>query len=411
MVSWALYDWANSAFATTVLAAFFPIFFRHFWNGNAADTTLKLGLGHAAVGLIVAVLAPTLGAIADRAGRRKFGILVFAAIGILATAGMALPGAGAWIFGLALFVVAMVGFAVGNAFYDSLLGDVCRPRQQDFVSALGYAFGYLGGGILFAFNIWLYHHLKDPADPSRAALAIRISFVTVAVWWALFSIPLFVFVHERRPVSPPPPGRALRATFRQLRGTLKQILESRSLWLFLLAYFCYIDGVNTIVKMALDYCLALKIVSTGDAMLALLLVQLVGFPAALAYGKLGARFGAKAGVFVGVMAYAALTIWSIFMRTRLEFYGLAVCLALVQGGVQALSRSLYSKLIPADRTAEYFGIYNILGKFESILGPALVGLTAHFGDKRLGIAALFPLFLIGGLLLLRVKVETPPADD
>ncbi len=414
MISWAFYDWANSAFATTIMAGFFPVFFRSYWNRDADDTTLKLGIGHAVIGLTVAVIAPLCGAIADRMGKRKVGVMVFAALGVACSAAMVVPSQGQWFFGLLLFVGATIGFACGNSFYDSLLVDVCRPSKHGVVSALGYGLGYLGGGILFAVNLWMFTSGKAIGIPDEA-WAIKLSFLTVAAWWAVFSLPLFFFTRERIPVDPPPVAQALRQGLGQLLQTVRELVKNRNLRLFIIAYFFYIDGVNTVIKMAVNFCLENKIVGVVDAMAALLLVQLIAFPAAIIYGKLGSKYGAKAGVLVGIVAYTVLTTWSIFMRTRMEFYGLAVCLALVQGGVQALSRSIYSGMIPEERAAEYFGIYNVLGKFESILGPVLVAVTAHFGNKHLGMASLVPLFIIGALVLARVdtsnNVREPIQDD
>ncbi len=405
---WACYDWANSAYATTVMAGFFPVFLREYWNAGQTDTTLKLGLAHALTGLIVAVLAPVLGAIADRAGRRKLGILLFTGLGVLGVAGLAIPGYGDWRLPLVLLLVAGIGFSCANTFYDALLVDVCAPAKRDLVSALGYALGYLGGGLLFAFNLWMLMDFRRFGLNDRAQ-AIKLSFISVAVWWAVFSIPLFLLVRER----PAPKANALgagivREGLAQLADTFRKIRRNRPLLLFLLAYFCYIDGVHTVIRMAVDFGGAMGL-EAGAMMGALLLVQFVGFPAALVFGKLGQKYGPRVGIFIGIGVYLALTIWSCFMSTKLEFYLMAVGIGLVQGAVQALSRSFYSRLIPPDRAAEYFGFYNILGKFAAILGPLLVGLTASFISKKLHMLALLPLFVVGALLLLRVK-PLPPTD-
>ncbi len=414
IIGWALYDWANSAFATTVLAGLFPIFLRSYWHPQGVDdavVTYRLGWAHSISAFAVAVLAPLLGALADRLSRRKLFIVVFAGIGIVSTATLYLVAQGQWLFALLMLGLAKIGFSCGNSFYDSLIVEVCEPEKRDAVSGLGYGLGYLGGGVLFFLNILMISY------PEKLGLteveAVRWCFLSVAVWWGVFTIPLLKWVHER-PADADRPKRVIVETLAQLKRTLRRIFKDKAIRLFLLAYFCYIDGINTIIEMAVDHCQAIDIqLKKPDMMAALLLVQLVGFPAAIAFSKLGSKIGTRKGILIGVIVYGFMTGWSYFMHTKLEFYGLAICVGLVQGGVQALSRSLFSRIIPAENASEYFGIYNILGKFAAVIGPALVGITAVTFGSRFGLLSLMPLFIAGGIFLMLLpdeRVKGEPVD-
>lgn len=410
VISWSLYDWANSAYATTVLAGFFPIFFKDFWvTPGTAETvsTARLGLANSISGLTLAALAPVLGAIADRGGARKRFLLGFATLGMVMTAGLHLVARGDWGMALALYVLATVGFAGGNIFYDSLLVAVAPEAKFDFVSALGYGLGYLGGGLLFGGNVWMVLHPQSFGLPDAAA-AVRWAFVATAAWWALFTIPLLLFVKE-----PPRNGEgaggwaAVQAGFRQLRETFREVRRLRAVFLFLAAYWLYIDGVDTIVLMAVDYGKSLGFPS-NSLITALLITQFVGFPAAIAFGRLGEKLGARTGILIALTVYLGVTAYSYFMNEVRQFYVLAVVIGLVQGGVQSLSRSLYARLIPRDKAAEFFGFYNMLGKFAAVLGPALMGATAlATGSSRAAILAIIPLFLGGMILLACVRTDPP----
>ena len=402
-LSWALYDWANSAFATTVMAGFFPAFFRQFWSAGVESslTTFRLGMANAAAGLVIALLAPLLGAIADRGGHRKRMLLAFSLLGAGTTFALFFVGQGQWFAAATLFALGTLGFNGGIVFYDALLLDVADPRDYDRVSAFGYALGYLGGGVLFAINVLMV------VKPSLfglvdAAAAVRWSFVTVAVWWLLFMLPLQWYVREQ-PARAGAAGNVLAAGWRELLNTARQVRAQPLMWQFLLAYWLYIDGVNTVIKMAVDYGLALGL-ATPDLLGALLLTQFVAFPASLLFGRIGDRFGARAGVLLGLIVYAVLTVWAYFLDSAFEFYLMAATLGLVQGGVQSLSRSMYGRLVPEGKSAEYFGFYNMVGKFGTVLGPALMGVVAlATGSTRASILALLVLFVGGGVLLLRVQ--------
>lgn len=405
--SWALYDWANSAFATTIVAGFFPVFFKRYWSegSEVAESTLRLGLANSAASAVIIVLAPLLGAVADAAAARKRFLVAFAALGILATAGLFFVARGDWFGAWLLFVIASVGWMGGNVFYDALLVNVARDSERDRASAFGYALGYLGGGLLFALNVVAVlkpslFGLKD------AALATRLSFLSVAVWWALFSIPLLRFVREpdvrgsvRAPLA------AIGVALRQLRHTLRHIRQLRVTFVFLLAYWLYIDGVDTIIRMAVDYGLSIGL-EEKHLIGALLLTQFIGFPAAIIFGTLGERLGPKRGILLGIAVYIGVTVWAAQMESASEFYALAATVGLVQGGVQALSRSLYARLIPEASATEFFGFYNMLGKFAAVLGPTLVGFVGvATGSPRASILAVLVLFVSGAVLLTRVDVE------
>jgi len=403
-VSWALYDWANSAFATTVLAGFFPVFFQQYWSTGVDPTisTSRLGFANAIAGLTVAVLAPVLGAIADRTAGRKRQLVLWSLIGVIGTAALGFIGQGEWWWAAACFMMAAIGFNAANIFYDALLLDVAAEHELDQVSAFGYALGYLGGGLLFAFNVLM---TLQPGwfGLDNAAEAVQISFLTVAVWWFLFTLPLARNVRER-PAAVVTQGlfAAARDGLRELGSTLRHIASYREVSLFLVAYWLYIDGVHTIYTMAVDYGVALGLPSSS-LLAALLLTQFVAFPSALVLGWLGNRWGPKRGILLCIAVYLSATIYAYFLDSVPEFFGLAVVVGLVQGGIQSLSRSFFGRLVPEGKGGEFFGFYNMMGKFASFIGPLLIATVALLtGDSRLSVSSLVVLFIVGGLVLWRV---------
>ncbi|PTU31026.1 MFS transporter [Stenotrophobium rhamnosiphilum] len=399
-LSWAMYDWANSAFATTVLAGFFPIFFAKYWAADLADAerTWWLGWGGAIASLIVMIMAPLLGGVADRKGYKKRFLFLMMVLGAGATMGLYGIDKGDWQSALIMFTLASIGFFGGLSFYDSLIVHVADKEEMDRVSALGYGLGYLGGGLLFAINVAMV--LKPEVfGLADAAIATRLSFLSVGVWWLVFSIPLFL----RVPETAKPDGNA---SFAALWATAKQLVTMKPVLLFLCAYWLYIDGVDTIIRMAVDY--GIKLGFEPAALIkALLLVQFIGFPAAIAFGYLADRIGTKNAIYLALAVYAGVTCFAFTLQTEAQFYGMAAVIALVQGGVQSLSRSYYAKLIPLDRAGEFFGFYNMLGKFAAIGGPIAIAVTANaVSDQRYSILALLPFFILGALLLSRVRPET-----
>jgi UMF1 family MFS transporter len=403
--SWALYDWGSSAFATTVMAGFFPVFFKQYWNAgvDASVSTLRLGVASSIASLTVAVLAPVLGAIADGSATRRSFLLWFAGLGVVTTAALFLVPGGSWGASAAVYVVAIIGFSGANVFYDSLLVAVAPPGRADFVSALGFAVGYLGGGVLFAVNVAMTVW-PSAFGLASAADAVRVSFLMVAAWWAAFTVPLALYVHEGRATAPPGGAASrVREGFRELTDTIRRVRELRTVFLFLLAYWLYIDGVHTIVRMAVDYGLSIGLPANG-LIAALIITQFVGFPSSIVFGKLGERFGAKPAILVGIGVYAGVAIWGYRLQHAWEFYALAGVIGLVQGGVQSLSRSFYAGLIPRDRSAQFFGFYNTLGRFAAVLGPLIMGGVSYAtGNPRLSILAIIALFAAGAALLLKVK--------
>ena len=403
--AWALYDVGNSAFSTTVLAGFFPVFFKQYWSAgvDATMSTLRLGTVNSVAAVIVAILAPFLGAIADKGSAKKKLLLFFAIMGIAMTGGLFFVQQGMWVAAVVVFATASIGFNGSIIFYDSLLVSVADRERSDFVSSLGYALGYLGGGLLFAVNVAMtmrpeFFGLADAAE------AVRVSFITVAVWWAAFTIPIMVFVREPR-VGGGLGVRAVVEGFHQLNRTFSEIRNLRVVFLFLVGYWLYIDGVQTITRMAVDYGLSLGF-DANNLVLALLVTQFVGFPAAIAFGKIGEKIGSKRGIYIAIVVYTGVCVWAYFMQSVKEFYGLAVTVGLVQGGIQALSRSLYSRIIPRNKAAEFFGFYNLLGKFAAVIGPILIGwVGVATGSSRVSILSVIVLFAAGSVLIARVNEQ------
>lgn len=406
VLGWVLYDWANSAFATTVMAGFFPVFFKQYWSAGADPTvsTFRLGVGNGVASLVIALLAPLLGAMADRGGTRVRLLALFTVLGAASTAAMYWAGKGDWPLAILMYSGASLGFAGGIAFYDSLLLDVAKDEQEiDLVSAYGYSAGYLGGGLLFAVNVAMT--LKPAAfGLSDAAEAVRLSFLMVAVWWIVFAIPVVVFVREQKPTVPLGPIAGMKAGWAELFTTLKSLREYKTVALFLAAYWLYIDGVNTVIKMAVDYGLSLGF-EASSLIVALLITQFVGFPAAIAFGWLGKRFGPKGAIQAAIFVYFGITIWAYWLDNVREFYAMAIAIGLVQGGVQSLSRSLYGRLVPPHKAGEFFGFFNMMGKFAAVIGPLLTGGVALLtGSSRLAILSLVILFALGSILLHRVRL-------
>ena len=397
--SWAVYDWANSAFATTVLVGLFPVLFNQYYAAGVdpAMSTFYLGVfGNSVAAAIVMLLAPVLGVVADRRGLKKTFLFCFTALGICSTAGLFLVGQGNWGAAIALFSLAAIGFFGGLGFYDSLLVGVAASGERDRVSALGYGLGYLGGGLLFLVNVTM---VLKPAwfGIADAATAGKFAFLSVACWWALFAIPLFRNVPEPATQAHDVLG------WTELLAIGKRIIGMKPVMTFLLAYWLYIDAVGTVAQMAVDF--GIKLGFASDALIkAILIVQFVSFPAALGFGWIGQRFGARRGIYLGLSVYVLVTCWAWFMQSERDFYLMAAAVGLVQGGVQSLSRSYFSTLIPPGEAGQFFGVYNMLGKFAAVLGPAVVGITAALtGNPRLALFTLVVFFLVGAFLLTRVS--------
>lgn len=406
VLSWALYDWANSAFATTVMAGFFPVFFSSLSSDiSAKDSQFWFNMTLAGSSVLVAISAPLLGAIADRGGNRKRFLVTFAMLGVVMSAGLAWVHAGQWWVGLLLYGLGTIGFSGANVFYDSMIVDVSDEDDFDLVSAFGYALGYVGGGLLFAINV-LMAQKPEMFGLADAGAAVKASFLSVAVWWGVFTLPLLFGVRETPTENKASRWQAVREGMAQLMGTFQEIRKLRVLLLFLIGYWLYIDGVNTVIKTAVFFGDRVLGLDQGSLVLALLLTQFVAFPAALGFGWLGKRIGPRPAILIGLAVYIAALFYAWHWLTDSgDFYNLAIAIGLVQGGVQSLSRSLYARLIPKSKTAEFFGFFNMVGKFAAILGPLLMALVVVLGaGERDSILALTLLFVVGGLLLWRVDV-------
>jgi len=397
VISWALYDWANSAFTTTVMAGFFPVFFKEFWSAGQTSSvsTLNLGLANSIAGIIVAVIAPFIGAAADCGSSKKKFLAFFTFIGVIATANLYFIGRGDFSSAALFYIIASIGYSAGLIFYDAMLIDVSNYSKRDMISSIGYSLGYLGGGLLFTVNIFM------TASPSffgisDSSAAVRISFLSVAVWWLVFSIPLFIFVKENKNTNNCSLSRSLIDGYKQLIKTFKEIKKFKNVIIFLCGYWLYIDGVDTIIRMAVDFGLSIGF-DSKSLIAALLITQFVGFPAAIITGE---KTGVKKAIFICLGVYAFVTFWGYKMTNVREFYILAVIIGLVQGGIQALSRSLYTKIIPQEKAAEFLGFYNMLGKFAVVIGPIIMGWTAYItGNPRASILSILILFILGGIML------------
>ena len=567
--AWIMYDWANSAFATTVMAGFFPIFFKNYWSltADVNISTFYLGAANSIASLMVALLAPILGAIADQGNRRKRYLIYFAYMGVLMTGSLFMVEMGNWKLALFLYIMGTVGFSGANIFYDSLLPDITNEKKIDYVSAKGYAYGYLGGGFLFLLNVlWFtnpsifgfdieyesavskilnndsniqifidekkfnfennenfeailtshyYSKVKNidnfkvdnthfasiimehnenidwtlidntinfgkyinaefvtfddkkielvVKNPTRKItknsmidicinnkiiignykngigsnitnltdyydditlrtdrlvlakkfLPVRLSFLSVAFWWGIFTIPLIFWIQEKKNTSRSKSGHYIKRGFKQLYITFGKIKHMKYIFTFLIAYWLYIDGVNTVIRMAVDYGMSIGLPSSS-LIIALLITQFVGFPSALLFGKLGENWSPKNLLFIGIFVYLGITLWAVFMEKVWEFYLMAIIIGLVQGGIQSLSRSLYTRLIPKNQSAEYFGFFNMTGKFAAIFGPVLIGginivakmsgFTSNI-STRIGIGSISILFIGGAIFLYFVDID------
>ena len=404
-----MYDWANSAFAVTIVTAIFPVYFTSVAAAgiSPAEATRRLAMATTIALAISAVLAPVLGAVADYAPVKKRLLGLFMAIGALASGALFFIQRGDWQMAALLFGIGNIGFAASLAFYDSLLPHVASEDEIDRVSTAGYAIGYLGGGLLLALNVaWILS--PSTFGLPDAALASRLSFLSVALWWPLFSIPLLRQVAEPAIARTGPAQSAstlVVTAFRSLGQTLRDLRRYRNAFLLLIAYVVYSDGINTIIRMATSYGTEIGLKQSA-LITAILLVQFVGIPFAFLFGMLAGRIGAKASVFIALGVYSLISVMGYFMKTERDFYVLALMVAAVQGGSQALSRSLFASMIPRDRSSEFFGFFSVFEKFGAIAGPAVFGLiSAITGSSRGAILSVIIFFVIGAVLLALVDVK------
>ena len=413
--AWALYDWANSAMVTIIVTAVFPIFFAQVAaEGLEPVTATRLFTGATTVGLvIIAVASPLLGTMADYGASKLRFLAGFLLLGALATALMFTITPGAWLLALVLFILANIGANGSFVFYDSLLPHVAAPEEMDRVSSSGYAIGYLGGGLLLAASLVVIQRPALVGLPAEGTLPVRLTFLVTAVWWAVFSIPLFRRIGEppATPRRPEDVGRSTAAVaISKLRQTIGDLRQYRQAVLMLLAFLIYNDGIGTIIRLATIYGNEIGI-SRGAMIGALVLVQFVGVPFAFLFGWIAGRIGAKRAIFIGLLAYVAISVVGYFMRTATHFLILAVLVGTVQGGTQALSRSLFAGMIPRQKSGEFFGFFSVFEKFAGIFGPAFFLLASlAFGSTRSAILSIVIFFVVGGWLLTLVDVDAGRAQ-
>ena len=389
--SWVLYDWANSAYATIVLAGFFPIIFAEYYASSipASERTLYLGISNSSASLILIFLAPLFGLMADKFSNKKLFLLIFASLSIISTLILSFISKDSFVLASILFSISLLGFMMSNVFYDSMLLNF-ESHKYDKISSMGYALGYLGGGLAFVFTlIFLYFNSESTIEIISSS---KISFIFAASWWLIFMIPLFLYWPEQK----------IDSKSTSLLDTFKEIKSIKPIFLFLLAYWIYIDGVDTIIRMAINYGLTLGF-SSSDLLIALLVTQFVAFPGTLMINKISEYFTCELAIIGCLIMYLVITILAYSLDSIFEFYLIASLIGLVQGGIQALSRSYYARLIPNNKHSEYFGIYNMLGKFAALIGPLIVGLITYLThDPRLGMLSI-GLFFITGIILFNIS--------
>lgn len=407
--SWVFYDWGNSAYSIIISTAVFPLFYKSAATKagiSATDSTAYLGYTIAITTFILAMLAPILGTIADYQGFKKRFFTFFFALGITFTALLAFIPSDQWMLLLICYTIAALGSTGANVFYDAFLVDVTTDERMNRISARGFGMGYIGSTIPFIISIALIILAQSNVIPISTVIASKIAFLITALWWGLFAIPMFKNVYQHHYIKREP--KPIVNSFKRLGKTFKEIRKYRALFLFLLAYFFYIDGVGTIITMSTAYGSDLGITTT-NLLIILFVTQVVAAPFAILYGRLAEKFTGKKMLYVGIIVYIIVCIYAYFLKTTLDFWILAMLVASSQGGIQALSRAYYGKLVPKERANEFFGFYNVFGKFAAIMGPLLVGVTAQItGKSNSGVFSLVILFVIGIIIL--AFVPEPKVD-
>jgi MFS transporter, UMF1 family len=404
--SWAMYDWANSAFATTIMASLLPIYYADVAAGHLEKNIASAYWGYttAIALLIAALISPILGATADHLGKRKKFLATFLAMGVIGTASLMLVQRGDYIFASLFFILANIGFAGSNVFYDALLPHIANDKEIDRVSTAGFAIGYLGGGLLFALNIaWIVNwEIVGFADKG---MAVRAAFGSVAIWWLIFSIPLLRNVNEPKKTGGDDKINVLTVGFKKIFATAKEIRKYKQVMIFLVGYWFYTDGVGTIIKMATIYGREMGIGST-HLMGAMLMVQFLGIPFTFAFGYIANKTGIKAGLMLTLCVYTVICVLGYYMTSPIHFWLIAGLVATVQGGCQALSRSLYASMIPTEKSSEFFSFISVSGKFAGIMGPLMFGIVAQMtGGSRISILFLVTFFIIGAFMLYKLNIE------
>lgn len=400
--AWALYHWGENGYSTTVVSAILPVYYSHVAASGLGSNTATVYWGYTTTITVImaAVLAPMLGTLANLKGIRKKLLLILAALGIFTTLFLYFIKTGDWVFASVVFIISNTAFALGNVMHDSLLPHVAKPEDIDRVSTRGFGFGYMGGAILLALNIAMIQLITDKG------LAARLSFLTVSVWWAVFTVPLILNVKEPRADSELQPGEStLLAGYELLKNTYRNIKRYRELLIFLIAFLVYNDGIGTIIRMATIYGADIGL-GMNTLIGALLMTLIVGVPFAFIFGRLAKLIGAKRCIYICLFVYVLISIGGFFITRPIDFWILAFMVGTVQGGAQALSRSLYGSMIPKAKTAEFFGFYGMSSRLGGFAGPFVFALVAQItGNSRFGIVAIVIFFILGALLLTRVNVE------
>lgn len=400
-LSWITYDWANSAYSLAITTAIFPVFFKNVAakGVDASTSTAFFGYTNSVASFLIAILAPILGAMADYKGRKKKFFTTFLLIGILGTGLLSIVGEGQVVLCSLIYTLSVVGYSGTNIFYDAFLIDVTKDENMDKVSSLGFGFGYIGSCIPFIISIIL---ISKPALIGLTTIeATRIAFIITALWWLIFSLPILKNVNQEYYIEPVP--NVIKTSFVRLKNTFLSITKYKNVFMFLLAYFFYIDGVNTIIKMSTAFGMDLGL-NANKLMIILLVLQVVAFPCAIIYGKLADRFSARAMILVGIITYIGITIYGYFLKTEFDYWVIAILVGSAQGGIQALSRSYFGKLIPKESNSEFFGIYNIVGRFSAVFGPLLMGVfTQITGNSKFGVLSILILFIIGLYFFSKVR--------
>lgn len=412
--SWALYDWGSSAYSIIITTAVFPIYYKASATEagvSLSDSTAYLGYTIAIFTFILAMIGPILGTIADYRGMKKKFFTAFFLLGTISTALLAFVPSDNWLLMLICYVFAALGATGANLFYDAFIVDVTTEKRMNSVSAFGYGLGYIGSTIPFILSIAIILLAQNGVLPISATVASRIAFLITAIWWVSFSLPMFRHVKQLHYIEREP--NPIHQSFKRLGKTIREIRQYRALFLFLIAYFFYIDGVGTIISLSTAYGTDLGLSAT-NLLIVLFVTQVVAAPFAILYGRLANRFTGKKMLYVGICVYIVVCIYAFFLETITDFWILAMLVATSQGGIQALSRSYFGKLVPKENSNEFFGFYNIFGKFAAITGPLLVAVTSQVtGNSSMGVFSLVILFVIGLIVLSRVPEPKPhePVDQ
>ena len=402
--AWISYDLGSSAFATTVLAAFFPIFYNQYWSSNIESVLSAQYLSWTLVisNLTLLFTAPLIGAITDISRSTKKLFVSMVMISIIGTGFLYTLQAGSWLYALIFFGIANYFFSASNVIYDKILVQISSPELFSKISGYGYAWGYFGGGFLFLINacMSLYPELFGL---SSQADAIRWSFITVSLWWFIFLIPLAITYKE--PSTKVVENQVIKNSFKNLMNTFISISQYRNAFIFLIAFFLFIDGVHTVVALAATFALNLGL-DSSSVIIALLMVQFIAFPSTLMWAYVGEKYSDKFVINFSILIYIVIIIYTLFLSSAMEFYILAAMVGFVQGGIQGSSRGLFAKLIPHDKAGEFFGLFNTFGKAGAFMGPALVGLfLALFESVRISLLPILVLFVLGLIVLYFVKTD------